>query len=97
MIAEHCSNSFPPQHPSQCGQRIVRAFAFGFRKRQNAGDGTSAGAQYPAGNQVDENPGGRLSKNGRKVRDYGIPGRYLSARLDNDRCNLGRADINPEN
>jgi len=25
MIAEHYNNSFPPQHPSQCGQRIVKA------------------------------------------------------------------------
>jgi len=52
---------------------IVRTIDFGFRKRQNDGDGMAAGTQYTDGNQVDENTSGRLSKNGRKVQDYGIP------------------------
>lgn len=66
---------------------IVRAYAFGFCQRQDAGeglrrggyvplakaDGASARAQYPAGNQVDKNMSRRLGKDGRKTQDYGVP------------------------
>jgi len=68
---------------------VVWTLAFGFRKRQNTGDGSARGAQYPAGEQVDENTSGRLGKYGRKTQDYGVPCRCVRKNVHNGLHEIG--------
>jgi hypothetical protein len=67
---------------------IVRAFAFGFCKRHDAGDGSPAGTQYPAGYEIDENLKRWLRKYGRKAQDYGIP-----CRCQNSSTHIGLLEM----